>query len=71
MNIVADHLAMPLPRVLCYNQCILLIKRKHLPKWTSRLQCCHFLYMGLFSLIFAFKLLYLNVCIVCSDCPAV
>ena len=28
------------------------IRRKHLFKWTLRLQYCHFLYMGLFYLIF-------------------
>ena len=39
--------------------------------WTSRLQCCNFLHIGLFCLIFVFNWLYLNARIVCNDCIAV
>ena len=56
----------------CQNQCILSTGGQHLSKWTSRLQCCHFLYIGLFVPYFCFfSDLYLNVFIVCNDCIAV
>ena len=67
MPIISEHL--PKVGLDAILKSSLSVRSKHLSKWTSWLQCCHFLYMGLFYLFFAF--LWLCVCIVCNDCNAV
>ena len=50
MTIVTDHLDNAGFSAIATSS--LSIRKKHLSKWMSRLQCCHFLYMGLFYIIF-------------------
>ena len=77
MTIVADHLdntgfkaiAMSslLESMYFINQ-----EKEHPFKWTSRLQCCHYLYMGLFALclfLWLYSICVLFVMTVLQSCP--
>ena len=69
VTIVTDHLDNAWFSAIATSS--LSIGKKHLSKWMSRLQCCHFLYMELFYLILFCLFLWLHRRIVCNDCNAV
>ena len=77
MTIVADHLdnngfkAIAMSSLL-ESMYLINQEEEHPFKWTSRLQCCHYLYMGLFALclfLWLYSICVLFVMTVLQSCP--